>query len=298
MNYNTGIDRNIYTLFYYRKDMENMRELMLTSNKEVRVASVELVEIINEFRRLESETIGKDFKELLHKNLLSKIKTEVETLEKLGITNEGNISLVSYKDNKGEERPCYSFNRDGMLQMLNSESALVRYKTIEYIDKLEEENKKLKDEMGELLKEIYNGGQGAVLASKRLTEIEIGKATKELTDKIEQDKPLVDFADSVAESSDSIDMGTFAKLIKDEEVFDKGRNKLFEWLRENGYISKKKVKSQLTKEHYQKYVDQGLFEIKEIVIKTPYGDKIKTKTLVTGKGQIYFVEKLRKTIDK
>lgn len=275
-----------------------MRELMLTSNEEVRITSVELVEIINEFRKLESETIGKDFKELKHSDFMKKTRKEVETLEKLGINNEGNISLVSYKDNKGEERPCYSFNRDGMLQMLNSESTLVRYKTIEYIDKLEEENKKLKDEIGELLKEIYNGGQGAVVASKRLTEIEIGKATKELNDKIEQDKPLVDFADSIAESSDSIDMGTFAKLIKDEKVFTKGRNKLFEWLRDNEYLTKKKVKGQFTNEPYQKYVDQGLFEIKEFVVSTPYGDKIKTKTLVTGKGQIYFVEKLRKTIDK
>ena len=275
-----------------------MRELMLTSNEEVRITSVELVDIINEFRKLESETIGKDFKELLHKNLLSKIKTEVEMLEKLGINGQLKIQPSSYINSQNKEQPCYSLNRDGMLQILNSESALVRYKTIEYIDKLEEENKQLKDEMGELLKEIYNGGQRAVVASKRLTEIEIEKATKELTDKIEQDKPLVDFADSVAESSDSIDMGTFAKLIKEEEVFDKGRNKLFEWLRENGYISKKKVKGQFTNEPYQKYIDQGLFEIKEIVIKTPYGDKIKTKTLVTGKGQIYFVEKLRKTIEK
>ena len=275
-----------------------MRELMLTSNEEVRITSVELVEIINEFRKLESETIGKDYKELRHDSFMTKTSKEVETLKQLGIVSLQNILESTYTNDRGKTYKCYSFNRDGMLQMLNSESALVRYKTIEYIDKLEEENKKLNDEMGELLKEIYNGGQGAVVASKRLTEIEIGKATKELTDKIEQDKPLVDFADSVAESSDSIDMGTFAKLIKEEEVFNKGRNKLFEWLRENGYISKKKVKGQFTNEPYQKYIDQGLFEIKEIVIKTPYGDKIKTKTLVTGKGQIYFVEKLRKTIDK
>lgn len=47
--------------------------------------------------------------------------------------------LVEYEDKKGEKRPCYSLNRDGMLQMLNSESALVRFKTIEYINSLEDE---------------------------------------------------------------------------------------------------------------------------------------------------------------
>lgn len=273
-----------------------MNQLMKnkTEDKGLRITSVELVDIINEFRKLESKTIGKECKELKHDDFMKKIRKEVETLNKLGIISLGNISESEYTNSRGKTYKCYSFNRDGMLQMLNSESALVRYKTIEYIDKLEEENKQLKDEIGELLKEIYNGGQGAVVASKRLSEIEIGKATKELTDKIEQDRPLVDFAGTVAESSDSIDMGTFAKLIKDENVFDKGRNKLFEFMREEGYLTKKKINGKFTNEPYQKYIDQGLFEIKEYALNTAYGDKIKTKTLVTGKGQIYFVEKLRK----
>ena len=259
-----------------------------TEDKTLRITSVELVDIINTFRKEEGKS------ELQHKSFMAKIRKELETLKTLGLGNEQNILPVTYKDAKGEERPCFSLDKDGMFMMLNSESTLVRFKTAKYIDELEEENKRLKDEVGELLKEIYNGGQGAVLASKRLSEIEIGKATKELTDKIEQDRPLVDFAGTVAESSDSIDMGTFAKLIKDEKVFDKGRNKLFELMREEGYLTKKKINGKFTNEPYQKYIDQGLFEIKEYVLNTAYGDKIKTKTLVTGKGQIYFVEKLRK----
>ena len=152
----------------------------------------------------------------------------------------------------------------------------------------------IQNEIPNLLLAIYNGGQEGIVASKKLTEIEIQKATKKLTEKIEQDKPLVDFAGTIAESSDSVDMGTFAKLIKDEQVFDKGRNKLFEWLRDNEYLTKKKINGSFVNEPYQRYIEQGLFEIKEYVVTTPYGEKIKTKTLVTGKGQIYFVEKLRK----
>lgn len=45
---------------------------------------------------------------------------------------------------------------------------------------------------------------------------------------------------------------------------------------------------------YQKYIDSGYFEIIEQTYETPYGTKVSLKTLVTGKGQIYFTEKLRK----
>ena len=124
--------------------MEN-KLLTLTNDKELRITSVELVDIINEFRKLESDTTDKEYVKLQHKSFMSKIRSELEILESVGLGNEQNILLVDYIDKKGETRPCYSLNRDGMLQMLNSESALVRYKTIEYINDLEEENRKLKE---------------------------------------------------------------------------------------------------------------------------------------------------------
>ena len=141
----------------------------------------------------------------------------------------------------------------------------------------------IEQQKANLLLSIYNGGQDAVIATKQLVELE----TKPLLDKIEEDKPKVTFADAVAESSDSIDMGKFSKLVKDEKVFDGGRNTLFQWLRENKYLNKENIP-------YQRYIDQGIFEIKEGTYKTPYGTKISITTLVTGKGQIYLIEKLRK----
>lgn len=116
-----------------------MKELMVKGhNEEVRINSVELVQIINEYRRAESEAIDKNYKILRHSDFMKKIRNELEVLKSLGLNNEGNISLVVYADSKGEERPCFSLNRDGMLQMLNSESVYVRYKTTEYINDLEE----------------------------------------------------------------------------------------------------------------------------------------------------------------
>lgn len=116
-----------------------MNNLAILNNKEVRVTSVQLVDVINKFR--EEENLSNDKRRsrpMEHKALLRKIRDELESLKTLGINDERNFAPVNYIDSKGESRPCYSLSRDGVLQILNSESALVRYKTIEYINKLEE----------------------------------------------------------------------------------------------------------------------------------------------------------------
>ena len=146
--------------FYQERMMYMENKLMtLTNDKELRITSVELVDIINEFRKLESESTKRVYVELQHSDFMKKIRKELDVLKTLGVDNGGNISLVEYRDSKGEIRPCYSLNRDGMLQMLNSESALVRYKTIEYINGLEEENRKLKE------------GQELISAHKEIKEL-------------------------------------------------------------------------------------------------------------------------------
>ena len=183
-----------------------MKKLM---NKEIRITSVELVEVINEFRKLESDTTGKKYTELLHKDFMKKIRTELETLKTLGLGGERNISPSSYINSQNKEQPCYSLNRDGMLEMLNSESALVRYKTIEYINKLEEENKTLKDEKANLLLAIYNGGQEGIAAAKKLTELEVEEATKPLL-------PKAEFYDKVLNPTD--EENGFTKLLTTTEV--------------------------------------------------------------------------------
>lgn len=108
------------------------------------IKSTELVEIINSFRELEGKT------ELKHKSFVAKIKKELEILKSLGLTPEQNILPAYYLDKQGQERPCYELNRYGMFQMLNSESTLVRFKTIEYISKLEKEVQFLKAQIQKL----------------------------------------------------------------------------------------------------------------------------------------------------
>lgn len=137
----------------------------------------------------------------------------------------------------------------------------------------------------QLLLEIYNGGQNAVVACKQLTDMEVKEKTALLVHKIEEDKPYTEFAKHVTESSDTVDVGEFAKIVKNENI-NIGRNRLFEWLRSSGYLMNNNIP-------YQKYLENEYFKVKEVIKTTAYGIKTFPKTLITGKGQVALVERLR-----
>ena len=254
-----------------------MNELV---TKRISMNHVELCELINKLRTEEGNR-----KEVSTDNLLKKIRKEVETMKSLGLEGVVNFYGATYLDKQGKERPTYEMNRDGILQMASSESVYVRAKIMEYINALENKLKE-QDQKKDLLLAIYDGEQNAILASKQLTELEVKEATTPLLNKIEEDKPLVEFAEQVSLSADTIDIGTFSKLIKDENI-KLGRNQLFEWLRDNKYLMKNNIP-------YQQYIDNGYFKVIEQIYKTPYGNKINVKTLITPIGQIKLIEKLRK----
>ena len=241
---------------------------------------VELCELINKLREEEGNR-----KEMRQRDLMTKIRKEVNTMESLGLEGVRNFSESTFTDGQGKKHASYEMNRDGILQMAASESIYVRAKIIEYINALENKLKE-QDQKKDLLLAIYDGGQNAILASKQLTELEVKEATTPLLNKIEEDKPLVEFAEQVSLSADAIDIGTFAKLIKDENI-KLGRNQLFEYLRDNKYLMKNNIP-------YQQYIDNGYFKVIEQPYKTPYGNKINVKTLINPIGQIRLIEKLRK----
>ena len=110
-----------------------------------------------------------------------------------------------------------------------------------------------------------------------------------LAAKVEADKPKVLFADAVNTSDTSILVGELAKLIKQNGV-DIGPNRLFEWLRNNGYLIRRQGCDYNTPT--QRAMDLGVLEIKERAITNPDGSVRVTKTpKVTGKGQQYFISK-------
>lgn len=101
-------------------------------------------------------------------------------------------------------------------------------------------------------------------------------------------KPKALFADAVSSSNESILIGQLAKLIR-QNGYEIGQNRLFEWLRQNGYLIKQGARyNQPT----QKAMDLKLFEVKERTITNPDGStRITLTTKVTGKGQVYFINK-------
>ena len=106
---------------------------------------------------------------------------------------------------------------------------------------------------------------------------------------IEADKPKVLFADAVSASHTSILVGDLAKLIS-QNGFKIGANRLFSWLRDNGYLIKKRGAS--WNMPTQKSMELGLFEIKETNIQHADGHiSINKTSKVTGKGQQYFINK-------
>lgn len=106
--------------------------------------------------------------------------------------------------------------------------------------------------------------------------------------KIEYDRPKTIFADAVATSNTSILVGDLAKIICQNGV-QIGQKRLFAWLRDNGYLMKNGSSYNMP---IQRYVQQGLFEVKERSIQNPDGSvRITITPKVTGKGQLYFVNK-------
>ena len=110
-----------------------MNEIIKMNSEEVlTMTSLEVVDLINKFREEEGNTV-----ELLHKSFLASIDTELESLKKCKISQQ-NILPSTYINSRGKEYRCYRMNKAGIMQMLNKESALVRYKTQQYIEALED----------------------------------------------------------------------------------------------------------------------------------------------------------------
>lgn len=128
------------------------------------------------------------------------------------------------------------------------------------------------------------------------TNLKKEKAKRALAEALnEKNKPKVLFADTVSASNRSCLMGELAKMISQEAIrtgrIDRkiGQNKLFAWMRNNGYLCKS---GERKNQPLQTYVEQGLFEMKKgSYVDSKGSNVVTTTTKVTGKGQIYFINK-------
>ena len=223
--------------------------------------------------------LAKDVANWIEHNKPYEMISNVEEGEKL----KAIISL------SGQNREMWFLTEDGLYEVLMQSRKPIA--------------KAFKREVKQILKTIRLNGMYATdklldnpdLAIQAFTKLkEEREKRKALEVKIEEQKPAVIFAGAVTASKSSILIGELAKLIKQNGV-DTGQNKLFAWLRENGYLIKRQGSDYNMPT--QKAMELGLFEIKETVVTHADGHIEVSKTpKVTGKGQIYFINKFVKVV--
>ena len=187
-------------------------------------------------------------------------------------------------DSYGREQRTYLMNRDGftLLAMGFTGKAALEWK-LKYIAAFNEMEKKLTEQPQLTRSQLL--ATALIAAHEELEEKD--KRIAELT-------PKGVFADAVSASSQSILVGEMAKLLSQNGI-QMGQNRLFAWMRENGYLIKDRKRTDYNMPT-QKSMELRLFEIKETSIAHSDGHTSINKTpKVTGIGQVYFVNLFLKT---
>jgi len=217
-----------------------------------------------------AELTGKE-----HKNVMRDIRTLLEQgVQELNF--EPSFIIRDLPNGGSKQDPCFNLTKKGCLILASGYDAKLREKIINRWEELEIEKRnggfKVPSSFAEALR----------LAAVQMEQIE--QQQKQL----EADKPKVLFAEAVSTSQRSCLISELAKIISQNGV-SIGQNRLFAWMRKNGYLCNK---GQYYNQPTQKAMEMGLFEIKKTTITKPSGDVIvNTTSKVTGKGQIYFVNK-------
>lgn len=228
--------------------------------------------------------VGKDVAIVLgYSNPSEAIQYHIDTDDKLNSKN-----LLSLNLDLGQ-RGGWLINESGLYSLilaskLPNAKKFKRWVTVEVLPSIRKHGAYMTNDV--LEKALTSPDFLIQLATKLKDEQE---KNKKLAAENEVMKPKALFADCVSASKSTILIGELAKIIKANGV-DIGQNRLFTWLRDNGYLIKRKGMDYNMPT--QKSMDLGLFKIKETTINKPDGSIAITKTVkVTGKGQAYFINK-------
>lgn len=229
-----------------------------------------------------AETFGKS-----HDNVMRDIRNQIDKLFEAG---ESQFSLLNfeesnYTNDRGREYPRFLLTEDAFAMVTMS------YTTVEAMRFKVKFLKEFNDMKMELLNRQFSLPQTYSEALRALADSHEEK--QEMQAKIEADKPLVLFAESLQISDDSILIGELAKVLKQNGI-DIGQNRLFQTLRQEGYLIKSGEQYNMPT---QRSMELKLFEIKTGSRNGSDGTiKITRTPKVTGKGQVYFVNKFKRQI--
>ena len=186
-------------------------------------------------------------------------------IQKSNFINESNLYKVIFQSRKPQAEAFTDWVTSEVLPSIRKRGAYATSETIESI--------------------ISNPDNGIKLLQALKAEQDKNKALEVENTEL---KPKALFADAVASSKNSILIGELSKIIK-ANGYDIGQRRLFSWMRDNGYLMKS---GEAYNQPTQKSMELGLMEIKKSTINNPDGSiRTTTTTKITGKGQVYFVNK-------
>ncbi|MBY2242539.1 phage regulatory protein/antirepressor Ant [Clostridioides difficile] len=238
-----------------------------------------------------------DMLEINHWEVLRKLEGTEKTKGIIDVLGSNNFVVTDYfiktkyLSVQNKEMPCYKVTKlgcDFLANKFTGEKGIIF--TARYVRRFNEMERVLKEQQPKLPTTYKEALQQLLIEVEEKEQLQLENQEKDKVIQLQQPKVL--FADSVASSNDSILIGELAKLLKQNGI-DTGEKRLFAWLRDNGYLIKRKGEDYNTPT--QKSVDLGVIETKEGTRVHPDGHTSITKTpKITGKGQIYFINKFKK----
>lgn len=246
------------------------------------ILSVENNEAVVSSRQI-AESFGKE-----HRNVMQSIKNL--SAENSAVTQM--FYKSEYTAGTGKKYPMYLMNRDGfsLLAMGFTGKEAVQWK-LKYIAAFNAMEKQLTQPKQLSKTEILS--QALLIANEELEESK--KQITALTAKNAELIPKAEFADAISASNASVLIGSFAIVLK-QNGCDIGQNRLFRYLRENGYLISQKGDRYNTPTQWA--MEMGLFEVETTLFTTAYGNaKISYTTRITPKGQQHLINKLVKKRD-
>lgn len=194
-----------------------------------------------------------------------------------------------YTDSRGQQQPMFVMNRDGfslLAMSLTGEKALqFKVAFIEQFDKMEETIKNVTQAHPAIPATF---AEALRLAATQQEQIEEQQRLLEAKDKqIEESAPRVLFSQAVETAETSILIGELAKILCQNGIAI-GEKRLFQWMRDNEYLC---TSGERYNQPTQRATEMGLFEMRKVTIQVGSSTKVRTTTKVTGKGQVYFVNK-------